>query len=428
MIATAHARQPLVRRRAGLAQLSTPAARPVSSCSSAPIPGAVRGRSGSKNVADVRAHRDARPGWWRRAGTRGIITRDLVTGVDLGRHAALRRGAARDRRLWQRPSISPTNAQPPKGHRDYARATSPRRAVRQSLFHADPISILHSRSPGEYQSKLTPMSNSLRNDGRIWGTQEEGRQPKAGHHRPEGERDYYLEDKYPSFGNLVPRDVASRNAKAVCDQGRGVGPGGLGFDLDFVLFDPAPRPQRRSRSATATCSRSVAPDGAERAGCRRHEGRGLNHCVTSAPDGRDGSPTRSALSMPMPVSERSVPLLTVNGRPVLAVRIPLICQSRRIAATMPSPFHGREVVDRGDVDAVTHVEVGRAAVQPGVVAVARPVGVAFDGRRPVVDGLGPHVVREQRQAFRGAAGRVQLQRVIVGRLIRRRDLDVAQAG
>jgi succinate dehydrogenase / fumarate reductase flavoprotein subunit len=86
---------------------------------------------------------------------------------------------------------------------------------------------------GDYQSKLTLMSESLRNDGRIWV-------PKSGEDKrdprdiPEEERDYYLERIYPSFGNLVPRDIASRAAKNVCDEGRGVGPGGLGVYLDFA--------------------------------------------------------------------------------------------------------------------------------------------------------------------------------------------------
>ena len=85
---------------------------------------------------------------------------------------------------------------------------------------------------GEYQSKLTLMSESLRNDGRIWVPLNKGdrRSPDT---IPEGERDYYLERKYPSFGNLVPRDVASRNSKVVCDEGRGVGESGLGVYLDF---------------------------------------------------------------------------------------------------------------------------------------------------------------------------------------------------
>ena len=85
---------------------------------------------------------------------------------------------------------------------------------------------------GDYQAKLTLMSESLRNDGRVWVPKTKGdkRPPEL---IPEDERDYYLERKYPSFGNLVPRDVASRNAKAVCDEGRGVGETGLAVYLDF---------------------------------------------------------------------------------------------------------------------------------------------------------------------------------------------------
>ena len=85
---------------------------------------------------------------------------------------------------------------------------------------------------GEYQSKLTLMSESLRNDGRIWVPKKAGDKRPPGQ-IPEADRDYYLERRYPSFGNLVPRDVASRNAKAVCDEGRGVGETGLGVYLDF---------------------------------------------------------------------------------------------------------------------------------------------------------------------------------------------------
>jgi len=85
---------------------------------------------------------------------------------------------------------------------------------------------------GEYQSKLTLMSESLRNDGRIWVPKQKG-DKRPPNQIPEDERDYYLERRYPSFGNLVPRDVASRNAKAVCDEGRGVGETGLGVYLDF---------------------------------------------------------------------------------------------------------------------------------------------------------------------------------------------------
>jgi succinate dehydrogenase / fumarate reductase flavoprotein subunit len=85
---------------------------------------------------------------------------------------------------------------------------------------------------GEYQSKLTLMSESLRNDGRVWVPKRAG-DARAPGDIPEAERDYYLERKYPSFGNLSPRDIASRAAKEVCDEGRGVGPGGRGVYLDF---------------------------------------------------------------------------------------------------------------------------------------------------------------------------------------------------
>ncbi|MCC7074237.1 MAG: fumarate reductase/succinate dehydrogenase flavoprotein subunit [Deltaproteobacteria bacterium] len=86
---------------------------------------------------------------------------------------------------------------------------------------------------GDQQSKLTLMSESLRNDGRIWVPKAKS-ETRAPGQIPEADRDYYLERRYPSFGNLVPRDIASRAAKAVCDEGRGVGPGGLGVYLDFA--------------------------------------------------------------------------------------------------------------------------------------------------------------------------------------------------
>lgn len=85
---------------------------------------------------------------------------------------------------------------------------------------------------GEYQSKLTLMSESLRNDGRVWVPNQAGdKRPPS--QIPEEDRDYYLERKYPSFGNLAPRDISSRAAKQVCDEGRGVGETGLGVFLDF---------------------------------------------------------------------------------------------------------------------------------------------------------------------------------------------------
>lgn len=86
---------------------------------------------------------------------------------------------------------------------------------------------------GDHQSKLTLMSESLRNDGRIWVPKKPGDTRPPGQ-IPEGERDYYLERMYPSFGNLSPRDISSRAAKKMCDEGRGIGPGGRGVYLDFA--------------------------------------------------------------------------------------------------------------------------------------------------------------------------------------------------
>jgi len=99
---------------------------------------------------------------------------------------------------------------------------------------------------GDYQSKLTLMSESLRNDGRVWVPKKKGDTRKP-HEIPDAERDYYLERKYPSFGNLAPRDISSRSAKEACDDGRGVGPGGLGVYLDF-----ADAIKRYGRSGTGT--------------------------------------------------------------------------------------------------------------------------------------------------------------------------------
>jgi succinate dehydrogenase / fumarate reductase flavoprotein subunit len=116
-------------------------------------------------------------------------------------------------------------------------ATAIWRAHRRGALFANPcFTQIHPTCipvSGDYQSKLTLMSESLRNDGRIWVPKTKGDKRKPGE-IPEGERDYYLERKYPAFGNLVPRDVASRNAKAVCDEGRGVGETGLGVYLDFA--------------------------------------------------------------------------------------------------------------------------------------------------------------------------------------------------
>ena len=158
---------------------------------------------------------------------RGIVTRNLVTGK-IETHVAdaviLATGG------YGNVFYLSTNA---KG----SNCTAIWRAHKRGAAFANPCftQIHPSCIPvsGDYQSKLTLMSESLRNDGRIWVPKQPGdkRQPSQ---IPENERDYYLERRYPSFGNLVPRDVASRAAKAVCDEGRGVGETGLGVYLVFA--------------------------------------------------------------------------------------------------------------------------------------------------------------------------------------------------
>ncbi len=110
------------------------------------------------------------------------------------------------------------------------------RAHKRGAFFANPcFTQIHPTCipvTGDHQSKLTLMSESLRNDGRVWVPKKKG-DSRSPEQIPEDERDYYLERKYPSFGNLVPRDVASRNAKQMTDEGRGVGSSGLAVYLDF---------------------------------------------------------------------------------------------------------------------------------------------------------------------------------------------------
>jgi succinate dehydrogenase / fumarate reductase, flavoprotein subunit len=111
------------------------------------------------------------------------------------------------------------------------------RAYKRGAFFANPCyTQIHPTCipvSGSYQSKLTLMSESLRNDGRVWVPKQMGDR-RAPDQIPDPDRDYFLERKYPSYGNLAPRDIASRSAKEVCDEGRGVGPGGLGVYLDFA--------------------------------------------------------------------------------------------------------------------------------------------------------------------------------------------------
>ncbi len=158
---------------------------------------------------------------------RGIVVRDLVTGA-VSAHAAdavvLATGG------YANVYYLSTNA---KG----CNVTAIWRAHRRGAALANPcFTQIHPTCipvSGQHQAKLTLMSESLRNDGRIWVPKRNG-DTRAPHEIPEAERDYYLERLYPSYGNLAPRDIASRRAKDVCDEGRGVGPGGHGVYLDFA--------------------------------------------------------------------------------------------------------------------------------------------------------------------------------------------------
>lgn len=159
--------------------------------------------------------------------TRGIITRNLVTG-EMNTHVAdavvLATGG------YGNVFYLSTNAK-------QCNVTAIWRAYKRGAAMANPCyTQIHPTCipvSGDHQSKLTLMSESLRNDGRIWVPLKTG-DTRSPSQIPESERDYYLERRYPSFGNLVPRDVASRASKTVCDEGRGVGPGGLGVYLDFA--------------------------------------------------------------------------------------------------------------------------------------------------------------------------------------------------
>jgi succinate dehydrogenase / fumarate reductase, flavoprotein subunit len=158
---------------------------------------------------------------------RGIIVRDLRTGK-ISSHAAnavvLATGG------YGNVFYLSTNAKA-------SNCTAIWRAYRRGAFFSNPcFTQIHPTcipATGEHQSKLTLMSESLRNDGRVWVPKNKG-DKRPPNDIPEEERDYFLERRYPSFGNLVPRDVASRAAKEVCDEGKGVGPGGYGVYLDLL--------------------------------------------------------------------------------------------------------------------------------------------------------------------------------------------------
>jgi succinate dehydrogenase / fumarate reductase flavoprotein subunit len=171
---------------------------------------------------------------------KGIVTRDMVTG-EVAAHAGdavlLATGG------YGNVFFLSTNA-------TGCNVTATWRAHKRGALFANPCyTQIHPTCipvAGSYQSKLTLMSESLRNDGRVWVPKRKEDCGKPAADIPEDDRDYYLERKYPSFGNLAPRDISSRAAKEVCDEGRGVGPGGLGVYLDFAdaikrLGEPAIR-------------------------------------------------------------------------------------------------------------------------------------------------------------------------------------------
>jgi succinate dehydrogenase / fumarate reductase flavoprotein subunit len=157
---------------------------------------------------------------------RGIVTRDLVSGK-IESHSAhavcLATGG------YGNVFFLSTNAK-------NCNVTAAYRAYKKGAAFANPCyTQIHPTCipvSGDHQSKLTLMSESLRNDGRVWVPKKKG-ETRAANDIPESDRDYYLERKYPSFGNLSPRDISSRSAKEVCDEGRGVGPSGYGVYLDF---------------------------------------------------------------------------------------------------------------------------------------------------------------------------------------------------
>src|SRR5216110_2897547 len=159
---------------------------------------------------------------------KGIITRSLRSGK-IGKHAAdavvLATGG------YGNVFYLSTNA---RG----CNVTATYRAYKKGALFANPcFTQIHPTcipQSGDYQSKLTLMSESLRNDGRVWVPKRKQDCKKPPNEIPEPDRDYYLERKYPSYGNLAPRDIASRAAKEVCDEGRSVGPGGRGVYLDFA--------------------------------------------------------------------------------------------------------------------------------------------------------------------------------------------------
>jgi succinate dehydrogenase / fumarate reductase flavoprotein subunit len=248
------ARQPLVRRLAGFPHLL----RPRPDRTTAPhrlLSGARKGNPQGRRE-NVFPHRDARPRARQRPGQghRRARPRHRQDQQPRGR-----RRHPRHRRLRQR--VLPFH------QRDGLQRHRAWRAAKRGALFANPCyTQIHPTCipvSGDYQSKLTLMSESLRNDGRIWvpKSKEVAEKLRKKQMSPndvaEDDRDYYLERKYPSFGNLSPRDISSRAAKEACDDGRGIAPTGLGVYLDFRDATKRLGEETSSAPATATSSRCM---------------------------------------------------------------------------------------------------------------------------------------------------------------------------
>ena len=254
-----------------------------------------------------------------------------------------RRGGAGDRRLRQR--LLPVDQREGLQLHRHLAGPSPRCAFRQPCFtqiHPTCIPVT-----GEHQSKLTLMSESLRNDGRVWVPKKKGdtRRPND---IPEDERDYFLERRYPSFGNLVPRDVASRAAKEVCDEGRGVGPGGLRrlsrlarcIRRQGIAYDP--REVRQSLRDLRADHRRERLRGADAhlPGRALHDGRPLGRLPLDVQSSRDSSSparptsrTRGPTAWAPAPSCRASPTATSSCRPPCPTTWPRLTlgQGRHVA-------------------------------------------------------------------------------------------------
>ncbi len=223
------------------------------------------------------------------------------------------------------------------------------RASKRGAFMANPcFTQIHPTcipASDDFQSKLTLMSESLRNDGRVWVPKQMD-DPRSPDQIPADDRDYFLERRYPAFGNLVPRDVASRAIKREVDAGRGVGPLKNGVYLDFVGRDRAPRPSTSSRSATATSSRctSASPVRTRTSVPMRiypadplHDGRALGRLQPDEQPARSVRARRGELLRPRRQPARRVGADAGSRRRLLRVAV----HDRRLPRAAARPAAGR---------------------------------------------------------------------------------------